>query len=275
MPRRRAASRSRTRRSGNGARRRANSSASPNADGTVEVRREALRRAADLYRRASERVGDSQLHKFVERYPGAARPADRGAAEARRHGGRNDTTSGERDRWLQDIVMPTPAPAASAPSAASISPRRRRSSRGTGGRRVRGRQLSAPLKKNLALKKERMKRRSQGLRQGRRIRRRRSDDGGNLRDGGAVSHARQGPDGVGAPEEPAKRTSSSNTTSFSRNRRFRSRRRRSRSTRRMSRAPRKASTTNGCGRVSMRWRKLKPARYAKAEISAEFVKELR
>ena len=126
---------------------------------SAELRREALSRAADLYRKSNDRAGTVRTYtKFVERFPTPLDPA----MEARQRLADMASESHdikERDRWLQSIIDADRAAGAgrterskylaakatlvfAEPSSAAFAAVR----------------LSAPLKKNLALKKEAMER---------------------------------------------------------------------------------------------------------------------
>ena len=126
---------------------------------TVELRREALTRAADLYQKANDRGGAIRSYtKFVERFPAPLDPA----MEARQKlvdmaAATHDIK--ERDRWLQNIID-----ADRAAGAARTERSKYLAAKATlvfaepAGAAFALIKLSAPLKKNLALKKDAMER---------------------------------------------------------------------------------------------------------------------
>lgn len=125
----------------------------------AELRREALWRSAELYQKAGDRAGAARTYrKFTERFPQPLDPA----VEARQRladmaGAANDAE--ERDRWLRDIVeTDRVAGAARTERSRYLAAKATLKLAQPAGAAFHALRLTAPLKKNLVLKKEAMER---------------------------------------------------------------------------------------------------------------------
>ena len=126
---------------------------------TPDLRREALWRSAEMYQKVGDSAGASRSYgKFVERFPAPLDPA----IEARQRladmaAAANDYT--ERDRWLHDIVTADlAAGAARTERSKYLAAKATLAFAEPAGNAFHGVRLTEPLKKSLALKKDAMER---------------------------------------------------------------------------------------------------------------------
>ncbi len=126
---------------------------------SVELRREALWRSAEIYQKVGDTGGATRAYsKFVERFPVPLDPA----IEARQHladmaAAGNDYT--ERDRWLHDLVnADLAAGAARTERSKYLAAKATLKFAEPAGSAFQGVRLVEPLKQNLALKKDAMER---------------------------------------------------------------------------------------------------------------------